>query len=152
MSTTRTDRRGRAIGPVVADDYLDLVRLFPLRPIRSESEMRIAGEMLDRLVGREDLTPGQRDYLEALARFVRDFEEQNFRDKLQKLTPVEVLRNLMTENRMNTSDLGAVLGSRGLASEVLNGKRGLSKTLIAKLAKRFRVDPGLFLEAPEEQE
>lgn len=69
------------------------------------------------------------------------------RNRLQKLTPVEVLKNLMTENGMNTSDLGAVLGSRGLASEVLNGKRGLRKTLIAKLAKRFRVDPGLFLEA-----
>jgi HTH-type transcriptional regulator/antitoxin HigA len=114
--------------------------------------MRTAGEILDRLVGREDLAPGQRDYLEALVRFVRDFEELNYRGKLQRLTPVEVLKHLMNENRMNTSDLGAVLGSRGLASEVLNGKRGLSKTLIAKLARRFRVDPTLFLGAPEEQE
>jgi HTH-type transcriptional regulator/antitoxin HigA len=56
----------------------------------------------------------------------------------------------MRENGMNTSDLGAVLGSRGLASEVLNGRRGLSKTLIAKLSRRFHIDPALFLNVPEE--
>jgi HTH-type transcriptional regulator/antitoxin HigA len=52
----------------------------------------------------------------------------------------------MEENEMSTTDLGYVLGSRGLASEVLNGNRGLSKTLIRKLADKFGVDPGLFIE------
>ena len=37
-------------------------------------------------------------------------------------------------------------GNLGLASEVLNGKRALSKTLIGKLARRFRVEPALFLD------
>ena len=62
------------------------------------------------------------------------------------LKPIELLKHLMEENNMNTSELGYVLGSRGLASEVLNGKRGLSKTLIAKLSRRFGVDPVLFLQ------
>jgi antitoxin component HigA of HigAB toxin-antitoxin module len=52
----------------------------------------------------------------------------------------------MEENEMNTSDLGYILGSRGLASEVLSGKRGLSKALIRRLSERFHLDPRLFLE------
>ena len=48
---------------------------------------------------------------------------------------------------MSTSNLGAVLGSRGLASEVLRSKRGLSKTLIANLSSRFNVDRRLLAPA-----
>jgi HTH-type transcriptional regulator/antitoxin HigA len=101
---------------------------------------------MDELVGRDDLTIGQRDYLDGLVRFVRDYETIALRDKFRKLTPIQILKHLMEENGMNTSDLGAILGSRGLASEVLNGKRALSKALIGKLARRFRVEPALFLD------
>lgn len=107
--------------------------------------MRDARELLDHYVGRDDLTPGQRDYVAALARFASDFERETVVTRLRRLKPVELLKHLMRENGMNTSDLGAILGSRGLASEVLNGNRGLSKTLIGKLARRFQVDPALFL-------
>jgi HTH-type transcriptional regulator / antitoxin HigA len=147
MSTTRTPRVPSAASRAAGDDYLDLVQRFRLRPIRSEDEMRDAREILDYYVGRDDLTPGQRDYVAALAHFASDYERETVVARLRRLKPREVLKHLLRENGMNTSDLGAVLGSRGLASEVLNGKRGLSKTLIAKLARRFHVDPALFLGA-----
>ena len=108
--------------------------------------MRHAQELLDHYVGRDDLTPGQRDYVAALAHFVADYERKTTATHFRRLKPIDLLQHLMRENDMNTSDLGAVLGSRGLASEVLNGKRGLSKTLIAKLARRFNVAPSLFLD------
>ena len=127
-------------------DYLDLVRRFPLRVISSEREFRAAGAVLDGFVGREDLTPGQRDYVSVLAKLMEDYEASRQRQLLRKLSPVELVRYLMEQNGMNTADLGQVLGSRGLASEVLNGNRGLSKTSITRLADRFRVDPGLFLD------
>ena len=135
--------------PRVEDDYLDLVRQFPLRPIRTDGEMRVAQELLDRFVGRDDLTPGQRDYVAALARFAGDYERDAVAARLRRLKPIDLLKHLLRENGMNTSDLGAVLGSRGLASEVLNGKRGLSKTLIGKLSRRFHVDASLFLDAAD---
>lgn len=130
-----------------ADDYLVLVRRFPLRPLSSRKELREAGEILDHYIGREDLTAGERDYLAALSVFVERYERDQGLSGLKALTPLEILKHLMEENGMKTSDLGSVLGSRGLASEVLNGNRGLSKTLIKKLAEKFGVDPGLFLEA-----
>ena len=149
MNSTRVSRTRRDAAPVVPDDYLELVRRFPLRPIRSEGEMRLARQLLDRYIGRDDLTPGQRDYVAALARFVTDYERDTTSTQLRRLKPIDLLKHLMRENGMNTSDLGAILGSRGLASEVLNGKRGLSKTLIGKLSRRFNLDPSVFLDAEE---
>ena len=63
-------------------DYLELVRRFPLRPLSSRRELAAAGAILDQYVGREDLTPGQRDYIAALARFVADYEQQHHLAKL----------------------------------------------------------------------
>jgi HTH-type transcriptional regulator/antitoxin HigA len=146
MNSARVTKARRAAASAAPDDYLDLVRQFPLRPIRAEADMRAAQALLDRYVGRDDLTPGQRDYVAALAHFAGDYERRTITTRLRRLKPHELLRHLLRENNMNTSDLGAVLGSRGLASEVLNGKRGLSKTLIGKLSRRFNVDPSLFLE------
>ena len=62
------------------------------------------------------------------------------------MKPLEALKFLMAENGMKPADLGQVLGSRSLASQVLNGKRGLSKAIIARLSERFKVAPGLFFE------
>ena len=45
---------------------------------------------------------------------------------------------------MKPADLGRLLGNRSLASLILHGKRGLSKTHIRILADRFKVEPGLF--------
>jgi len=144
MSTVKTASTSRSI--VVSDEYLNLIKRFPLRPLRSDADLKSAGRVLDQLVGRGDLTRGERDYMEGLVRFVRDYEAEHIRLRLKKLPPIELLKHLMRENKMNTSDLGYVLGSRGLASEVLNGKRGLSKTLIAKLSRRFGVNPVMFLD------
>ena len=145
MSRTSTISRSRS---TVSDDYLDLIRELPIRPISSARQHAKAQAILDRLVGRDDLSKGQLDYLAALARFVQDYESDRFKLAARRLTPIGLLRHLMEENDMNTSDLGDVLGSRGLASEVLSGKRGLSKALIRKLSERFHVDPSLFLSIP----
>jgi len=136
----------KAAAAPVADDYLELVKTFPLRPLKSRQELKTAGAILDRYIGRDDLTAGQRDYLAALARFVEDYEQEQKLAERKRLTPIELLKHLLEENEMNTSGLGYIVGSRGLASEVLNGNRGLSKTLIRKLSEGFNVDPGLFLE------
>lgn len=143
MTRTITATRRHA---AASDDYLELIKEFPIRPITSAKEHAAAQAILDRLVGRDDLSKGQLDYLSALVRFVGDYESDHFRLEMKRLTPIDLLRHLMEEHDMNTADLGRVLGSRGLASEVLSGKRGLSKALMRKLGERFGVEPALFLE------
>jgi HTH-type transcriptional regulator / antitoxin HigA len=131
--------------PRVRDDYLELVRRFPLRPIRNDTELDEAFAVLDKLVTRTRLSPGESDYLEALTHFVERYEDEHHRIDLSHLTGLDLLKSLLEENSMNASDLGRLLGNRQLGSAVLRGNRQLSKTHIRKLCERFRVSADLFL-------
>ena len=138
--TTKRQASGR-----VSDSYLNCVRMFPLKPIRTKTLYREAVDVLGRLSMRTDLDAGQEDYLDALSHFVGDYEKNFVKFKVEPLKPLEALKYLMEESDMSVTDLGHVVGSRGLASEILSGKRGLSKVTIRKLAARFCVSPALFL-------
>lgn len=130
---------------MVRDDYLALVKRFPLRPLRSEKEYDAAAAMLDSLVLRA-LSEGERDYLEALTRFVEDYDQKNRERPGRGVSPLALLRHLMGENQMTSADLGRVIGSPSAASMILRGHRGISKAQSKKLAVRFRVDAKLFMD------
>lgn len=55
-----------------------------------------------------------------------------------------VLRTLMDANNLRQKDLAPIFGFESAVSEVLHKKRGLSKTHIEKLSKRFHVSPAVF--------
>lgn len=131
--------------PLVRDDYLALVKRFPLRPLRGEREYDAAAAMLDSLVLR-DLSEGEQDYLQALTRFVEDFDQTNRQAPGAALSALARLRHLMVENQMTSADLGRVLGSASAASMILHGRRAISKAQLKKLSARFRVDAKLFLD------
>lgn len=132
----------------LGDDYFDLVRRFPLRPIRNRDQYDQAGEIHYQLVSKaddRDLSDGERDYSDALGRFIRDYDEVHF-SLGPKMTPLEALQYIMSETGMKPVDLGRLLGSgSGQASLILNGKRELSKANIRRLAEHFHVSPALFI-------
>lgn len=143
--TTRTRPRGKT--RTVRDDYMELIREFPLRPIRHAREYQTAAAVLDRLAVRPEgtLTAGEQDYLETLTLLVADYDDRHFQLKTARRTPLQNLKYLMAEAGMRTADLGDLLGNRPLASLILNGHRQLSKTHIRILTDYFKVEPGLFL-------
>ncbi|HEY8667938.1 MAG TPA: hypothetical protein VIL86_14840 [Tepidisphaeraceae bacterium] len=134
-----------------SDDYLELVRCFPLRPLRTEVEYDRAVEVLGNLVGRADagLTPGESDYADVLSGLVREYDEQHSSILKEfaaghKPTAVEMLKYLMEEHGMNTISLGKLVSGSGQASLILRGKRQLSKANIRTLAEHFHVSPAIF--------
>src|SRR4051812_23063373 len=122
--------RGTAAAP---DDYIQLVRQFPLRPLRGVKDYDAAAAALDELAGRTDLTTGQRDYLDALTVFVEAYDRAHHTPQRAEATPLELLKAMMEHRAMTTTALGEVVGSKGVASEILNGKRALSKSQVFKL-------------------
>jgi HTH-type transcriptional regulator / antitoxin HigA len=78
-----------------------------------------------------------------LARLIEDFEQRFYRPK--DATPLEVLEHLMDSTGVKQSQLTDVFGSKGIASEVLNGKRAISKTQAKALANYFHVSADLFI-------
>jgi HTH-type transcriptional regulator/antitoxin HigA len=53
----------------------------------------------------------------------------------------------MEDHGLSQSDLPEV-GSQGVVSEILSGKRDLNVRQIARLAARFGVSPAVFLQMP----
>jgi HTH-type transcriptional regulator/antitoxin HigA len=130
----------------VSEAYLDLVRRFPLRPLRDDAEHRRALEVMDGLVGFDGLAPGQKDYMEALTFFVEQYEREHHAIDTAGLSAPDMLRFLARESGMSASEFGRrVLGRRELGVKVLNGSRCLSKSQILAVSEYFRVDARLFL-------
>lgn len=126
--------------------YLNLVRQFPLRPIRSKREldraMKIAGHLATYDEG--TLPPGEQDYLDALTVFIEDFQRRHPVD-MPAVSPLAMLRHLMEQHNMSITDLGRIIGSQSNASLILSGKRAISKRVMRLLSEYFAVPPALFL-------
>ena len=119
-----------------------------MRPFRTIAEYDAAAGLLDTLVLRADLSDGEKDYVEALSLFIEDYDRRHNVFDTGGRTPLAMLKHLMEANEMTVTALGRLLGSKGVASEILRGKRALSKAHILKLAGRFNTDPWLFLAKP----
>jgi HTH-type transcriptional regulator / antitoxin HigA len=127
------------------DSYLDLLRRFPLRPIRTEQAYDEAAGVLQDLFMRPDLDGDQQDYVEILAMLIEAYDRAHYDPGPDDRSPLDRLRGLMDDTGMSVNDLGKVLGSQPAASMVLAGKRQLSKAHIRRLAGHFRLEPGYFL-------
>lgn len=80
--------------------------------------------------------------METVGILVSDYEEKHY--KIKNSSPVSVLKNLMTEHGLKQSDLKEI-GSQGVVSEILNGKRELNLRQIKLLAEKFSVSPSVFI-------
>lgn len=128
------------------DLYLKLVRQQPLKPIRSDAEKQQAVRQAVRLSGRETpLDAGERDYLDTLYVLLDAYEAKTLPMSRQKLHGTPALKFLMAEAGLSVSDVGRIIGSQPATSEILTGRRELSKAHIRRLADHFKVSPALFL-------
>ena len=59
--------------------------------------------------------------------------------------PISALKELMRAKGLSQAELSKLLGSSGIASEVLAGKRALSKSHIRKLSEHFHVSAEVFV-------
>jgi HTH-type transcriptional regulator/antitoxin HigA len=128
------------------DRYLDLVRHFPLRPLRSEADLDAAIAVIDSLIDRPMLTAPEKDYLEVLSDLVESFESSSV--PIDPVSDAELLRFLIEQRGVTQSAVatGARIAESTI-SEILAGKRKLNRTQIAKLARYFHVEPGVFMSA-----
>lgn len=130
-----------------AESYIRLVRRFPLREIRGDTEYDAALRLLARLTGRDaHLDHGERDYARALSVLVGQYERDRYSFKARSLDPLGLLKFLMRENAMTVADLGRIIGTQSGASMIFNGRRGISKDVAGKLAAHFGLSIAAFVE------
>lgn len=128
----------------IMQEYRRLRGRVPLGNFRTKKEYERAVEMLDAIldeIGEDEKHP-MAELADAIAVFVERYEDEHAGFPAWK--PAEVLRFLMQEHGLRQSDL-LEIGSQGVVSEVLAGKRELNIRQIKKLAKRFGVSPAVFV-------
>jgi HTH-type transcriptional regulator/antitoxin HigA len=125
------------------DRYLKLVRAFPLRPIRTDTELDCAIEVIDSLIARDDLDQGQEDYLDVLGDLVHKYEADH--EPIAAVSDADMVRFLLESSDMAQAELAKQSGvAESTISEILAGKRKLSRRHIAGLSRVFHVSPAVF--------
>lgn len=122
----------------------------PLLAIRNEREYDAAVERLNALVddvGDDSKDPRYR-LIETLSVLIEAYDREHH--GLPEASGVEVLRFLIEEHGLAQKDLPEI-GSQGVVSEVLRGRRHLNVRQIQALAARFGVEPGAFIDATNRQ-
>jgi HTH-type transcriptional regulator/antitoxin HigA len=107
-----------------------------IKPIRTEEDYAAAMERLDDLWGAPVGSP-EGDELEVLALLIGKYEDEYH--QLPPSDPVEAIKFRMDQQGLTPRDLEPFIGSSGRVSEVLNGKRRLSLTMIKRLHKGLRI-------------
>jgi HTH-type transcriptional regulator/antitoxin HigA len=138
------ERMSRAVHKINEARYRRLLsRTMPVF-IETEEENERMLAIVEKLMDKgENLSPEEDKLLKLLARLIEDFEKQYYRP--EDATPLEVLQHLMESRDIKQTHLWELFGSKGIASEVLNGKRGISKTHARALADYFHVTADLFI-------
>jgi HTH-type transcriptional regulator/antitoxin HigA len=125
--------------------YARLANRVVVKAIESEEEydrmVAAVGGLMDK--GDDHLSTEESALLETLAILIQAYDDRNH--ALPPVPPYEMLAYLMESSGRTAKDLLAVFGTRGRVSEVLNGKRAISKEQAKKLASLFKVSADMFI-------
>ena len=133
--------------PPVAEDYLALIRRFPLVRIRDDVHLEAAHAVVDRLsiIGEDDLTAGQMDYLLALGDLTTVYEQDVLDEMTRNVTGLDLLRHLVEEHGLVADDVGRIIGQPAAGLDVLGGSRPITGADARALGARFGVAADLLL-------
>ena len=92
-------------------------------------------------VGEDDSHP-LAALMETLGALVDAYEREHVAEPAG--SPVQVLRMLMDDHGLSQADLPEV-GSQGVVSEVLRGRRQINVRQVRALSERFGVSPSVFV-------
>ena len=134
----------RTVIAEITSHFQALSSVVPLHPIRTGVDYEKAVAALNRLLdaGAANEQHPLADLVNTLGTLIGEYDDVHY--PAQEVSPLAMLRFLMDENSLTQSDLPEV-GSQGVVSEVLNGKRELNVRQIKALSARFHVSPGVFV-------
>jgi HTH-type transcriptional regulator/antitoxin HigA len=116
----------------------------PLLTIRTERDydraVKLLNELLDE-IGTNERHPLY-SFMDTLGTLIEAYEAKHH--PIPASSGAEMLRYFMVEHGLSQADLSEI-GSQGVVSEVLNGKRDLNIRQVRALAQRFRVSPAVFI-------
>ncbi|MEP6484833.1 MAG: helix-turn-helix domain-containing protein [Rudaea sp.] len=129
----------------IAKHYQALNAAIPLHPVRSKSHYKRAVAAMNELLdaGAADESHPLADLAATLGELIGDYDDKHH-PLPADLTGIDMLRFLMQQQNLNQADLSE-LGSQGVVSELLSGKRELNVRHIKLLTERFNLPASTFI-------
>ncbi len=127
-----------------AKAWQNLQHYIPFSAIHSEEQYEQAVDALNALLDatNNDETHPLVDMLETLGELIHIYEEEHL--PMEEAHGIDVVHLLMQEHQLTQIDLPEI-GSQGIVSEVLSGKREMNIRMIRHLSERFQLDPKVFI-------
>ncbi|HZZ11982.1 MAG TPA: transcriptional regulator [Paraburkholderia sp.] len=130
--------------PDIAQNWAALQAQLSLTPIRNEEDyqrmVRVANSLADHLKGNQE--DPLADLFAIVSELVEKWEVSHV--IIPKAEPREVLRHLLETNGLKQKDLVGI-ASPTVVSDILAGRRAISKKVAKALALRFHTDVSVFL-------
>lgn len=127
------------------DRYKKVVAQHLPRPIASDEDYAHWADILEAIDRSPGSTPEQRALSELMQIAMLEYRRSR-NPEVYAANPLGTLKTLMETNNISQVELSRLLGvSRAAASQIVNGKRGISKATALKLAKRFALPVSAFL-------
>ena len=118
------------------------MQTFKCATIKTPSQYNEYCTILEELVEKEK-TEAVKDEINLLTLLIEKWDEEH--NTFEESDPIELLKYLMDENNLKAKDLADMLQvSKGLISDILHYKKGLSKEIIRSLANYFKVSQEAF--------
>ena len=111
--------------------------------IESDEEFDRMVEHLERLTFKQAVSAEEKALAELLQRLIQAYDDEHY--PMPEVPPHEMVKYLMEQRGLKQADLVPVLGSRAQVSDLVNGKRGISKAQVKALAEYFGVSAELFI-------
>ncbi|NEP13121.1 MAG: transcriptional regulator [Symploca sp. SIO2C1] len=123
--------------------YRNLLAEFTPKVIETEQEYEHALAVAEQLTFNKNRTPEEQALHKLLVTLIEAYETQNY--PMAQAAPHEILQHILESSGTRQTDLVGVIGSSGVVSEVVNGKRSISKAQAKALGDYFKVSPTLFI-------
>lgn len=125
------------------EKYKEILVKYQPKLIKTEAENEQALTIIEGLMQKENRTPEENELYQLLILLVEKFEQEYYLAG-ETATPLSVLLLLMEQKGIKEEDLVSVIGSQEVVSEVIKGKRSISKSQGNTLAQFFNVSADLF--------
>lgn len=121
-----------------------LQREVPLHPIRTQTEYEAAVASMNRLLdlGAADENHPLANLVATMGELIGDYDDAHY--PAPEVTGVQMLKFLMDQHGLKQGDLPEI-GTQGVVSEIISGKRDLNVRQVKKLKLRFGVSADVFV-------
>ena len=134
----------RSVIEEITSHFKALSSIVPLHTISSERDYDKAVATLNQLLdaGAANEKHPLADLVNTLGALIGEYDNVHY--PMHDVSPLAMLRFLMDQHQLTQSDLSEI-GTQGVVSEILSGKRELNVRQIKALAERFHVATSVFV-------